>query len=128
MFNIKTLIAAILASAVIVPAFAQVASTPRIDQRQDNQQARIEQGVRSGELTRNEARQLQHQQAHINAAERRATADGVVTPKEQRKIEHMQDNASKQIAKKKHNKKRAAKKKPLPPQQARYQQHHHYYR
>lgn len=112
MFNIKTLIAAVLATAAIAPALAQVHSTPRIDQRQENQQARIEQGVRSGELTRNEAHQLQHQQAHIAATERRAAADGVVTPKEKRKIEHMQDNASNNINKKKHNnKKRPPKKK-----------------
>jgi hypothetical protein len=34
-----------------LPAFAETLSTPRIDQRQDKQERRIEQGVRTGQLT-----------------------------------------------------------------------------
>lgn len=93
-----------LASAAV---FAQAASsptaTPRVDQRQANQQQRIEQGKASGELTRPEARRLQHQQAHIQHAEDKAKADGTVTAGERKHLHHMQDHASKRIHRQKHD-------------------------
>lgn len=50
----KIVVAAALA-AMTVPALA---GTPRLDAREHNQRQRIAQGVRSGELTRPEARGL----------------------------------------------------------------------
>ncbi len=44
------------------PAPAGNASTPRIDQREANQQKRIDQGVASGQLTQKEADKLNKQQ------------------------------------------------------------------
>ena len=40
-------------------ALAQTTSTPRIDKRQENQERRIDQGVKSGELTKKEAARLE---------------------------------------------------------------------
>ena len=40
-------------------ALAQTTSTPRIDKRQENQERRIDQGVKSGELTKQEAARLE---------------------------------------------------------------------
>lgn len=109
MLKIKTLLAAVLAVAAVAPAFAQGTATPRIDQREANQQARINQGVRSGELTRQESRNLEREQGRIKAAESRAKADGVVTRQERQRITKMQNHADKKIAKKKHNKRKAPK-------------------
>lgn len=85
------------------PAYSE---TPRIDQRQAQQQQRIVQGARSGELTRHEYRRLEHQQARIRHMERRARADGVVTHSERREIQRAQQHASRSIANQKHDRQR----------------------
>lgn len=92
------------ASAAALPALAQTSSTARIDQRQANQEKRIEQGVKSGELTGKEAARLEKGQARIQTMENKAVADGKVTKKERAKIEKAQDKQSRRIAKEKHDK------------------------
>jgi len=67
------------------------------------QHKRITQGVRSGELTRHETRQLARQQRRIRHERRDARADGVVTPGERREIRQDSRRASRNIARKKHN-------------------------
>ena len=86
-------------------AFAQggAQTTPRVDQREANQQGRIDAGVASGQLTRREAIRLEREQARIARAERRAKADGVVTPRERRELERMQREASAHIRAQKHD-------------------------
>jgi hypothetical protein len=88
------------------PAVANPTATPRIDQREANQERRIEQGVKSGQLTPRETARLQAEQGRIERAEQRAKADGKVTPKERERIERMQDHASRDIAREKHDKQR----------------------
>jgi hypothetical protein len=83
-------------------ALAQ-AKTPVVRERQTNQQQRIHQGVRSGELTRHEVRKLETQQAHIQNVKVRAKADGVVTPGERARLDNMQDRASANIYHQKHD-------------------------
>jgi CRISPR/Cas system-associated endoribonuclease Cas2 len=78
-------------------------STPRIDHRQATQQQRINRGVASGELTRNEAARLQKEQTRIQRAEDKALADGRLTRKELTRIEDMQDRASAQISSQAHD-------------------------
>ena len=46
-------------AAFTLPALGQTSSTPRIDQRQANQEWRIEQGEKSGALTNKEAARLE---------------------------------------------------------------------
>lgn len=70
---------------------------PRVDQRQARQRQRIEHGVRSGRITPHEARRLIHQQREIRHMERRAIADGVVTTREQQRLEQAQNRASQSI-------------------------------
>ena len=89
-------------------ATAGSAATPRIDQRQANQERRIDQGVASGQLTKRETRRLEHQQAHIDRAEDRTKADGKVTAQERARLTHMQDHASANIARQKHDAQRRA--------------------
>lgn len=87
-------------------AFAQAASapvTPRADQREANQDTRIQNGVASGQLNAKETYRLEKQQARINAAEADAKADGKVTRAERAKLERKQDRASANIAKQKHD-------------------------
>lgn len=67
------------------------------------QHKRIKQGVRSGELTRVETRQLAKEQRNIRHKKREARADGVVTPGERREIKQDKRQASRHIARKKHN-------------------------
>jgi hypothetical protein len=77
--------------------------SPRIDQRQINQERRIQQGVNSGRLTPREAGRLQAQQARIEHREARMKADGYFSPAERRRLSHQQYRASRNIYHKKHN-------------------------
>ena len=79
------------------------AGTPRVDARQDNQAARIDQGIATGELTAREANRLEARQQHIDNVEDRALADGVVTRRERVKLEVKQDRNSRAIARQKHD-------------------------
>lgn len=106
MNNVNFVTAAALAALVSLPAAAQT-STPRIDQRQANQERRIQEGVRSGQITPREEQRLRAEQARIRKAEAKAAADGKVTAKERARIEKMQDRASKNIERERHDKQRA---------------------
>lgn len=79
------------------------AETPGIDQRQANQEQRIDQGIASGQLTQREAGRLEQQQQHINTMENKAKSDGVVTKKERARLHAAQDKASKKIYRQKHD-------------------------
>jgi polyhydroxyalkanoate synthesis regulator phasin len=101
---------AILFCALLVlgSAFASAqTATPRVTKRQLKQQARIEQGVKSGELTAGEAKRLELQQGKIQADKARAKSDGVVTPAERAKLAREQNRASRKIYRLKHNEKTA---------------------
>ena len=79
------------------------AETPVIDQRQANQEKRIDQGIASGQLNEREANRLNKQQGHINKMEDKAKSDGVVTKREKARIHQAQDRASRHIAREKHD-------------------------
>jgi len=98
-----------VAAALALPVLAQTQSTPRIDQRQANQERRIEQGEKSGQLTKKEAKRLDKGQAHVQKMENKAVADGKVTAKERERIEKAQNHQSREIYKEKHDKQTAKK-------------------
>jgi len=75
----------------------------RVDTRQARQSDRIRNGVRSGDLTRREASTLRSEQRGIRRMERHARADGVVTPREGRRLERAQDRASRHINQQRHD-------------------------
>ncbi|MEM1319098.1 MAG: hypothetical protein AAGG75_02515 [Bacteroidota bacterium] len=100
--KLKALILGLFVIGFAMSSQAQTA-TPKATKRQVNQQKRIKQGVRSGELTKKETVQLQAQQKHIQKTKKRAKADGKVTPKERAKIQHKQNRASKNIKSKRSN-------------------------
>jgi hypothetical protein len=77
----------------------------QVGQRRENQQDRIAQGVKSGQLTAGETAKLENQQKGINqqvAADRSANG-GKLTPGEKKQVNQEQNAASKNIYNKKHN-------------------------
>ncbi|MFN5170808.1 MAG: hypothetical protein ACK5DD_14400 [Cyclobacteriaceae bacterium] len=78
-------------------------NTPRADNRQGNQRARISDGRQSGDLTAREAARLNQQQRHVRRAERRAKADGDVSVRERARLERKQDRASRNIRRQKND-------------------------
>ncbi len=98
------LLIAVLA-VVALPGVAQT-STPKVDQRQANQQQRIDQGVASGQLTDKEAARLAKGQAQVENKEAKAKADGKVTANERKKLQHAQDQQSKKIKHEKNDRQR----------------------
>lgn len=79
-------------------------ASARINERQQNQQQRIGNGIAKGKLTPREAVRLEKQQSHIARYEQRSRADGRgLTKVERARLEHMQDRASKNIYRQKHD-------------------------
>ncbi len=72
-------------------------------QRDVNQEARIEQGVKSGALTNRETSKLERAQARLDRKEARAAKDGHVGKKEQAGIQSAENKQSEEIFDKKHN-------------------------
>ena len=76
---------------------------PRVNARQHNQRDRIQQGVRSGELTRHEARNVAEDQRDIRQLERAYKSDGTLTGAERVDLRHEQNQASREIYREKHD-------------------------
>jgi len=81
------------------------AKQPTVAQRKENQQDRIANGVKSGQLTAGETANLESKEAAINGETRadRAANGGKLTPSEKQQINKQQDQVSKQIYQDKHN-------------------------
>jgi hypothetical protein len=84
--------------------FAQVTSQT-INQRKENQQDRIAQGVKSGQLTAGETRNLEKREASINREERnmRKADGGHLTAADKAALTRRQNKVSKAIYQDKHN-------------------------
>jgi len=81
---------------------------PRVNQvngREQNQQDRIANGVKSGELTPHETAKLENQEQHINHQEKKDMAEhnGHLTKGEQNHLNKEQNKESARIYNKKHN-------------------------
>lgn len=74
-----------------------------VNARQHNQQHRIVQGIRSGELTRGETRRLQTQQGFIRHKEQQFRADGSLTGAERSELQHDLNRSSRSIYNQKHD-------------------------
>jgi hypothetical protein len=104
---------ALIASLTLAPVaiFAQTTTpTPGqhdydINQRKENQQDRIAQGVKSGQLTAGETSHLEHQEAGINKEERgmRAQNNGHLTKTDRKTLHQQQNQESRRIYRDKHN-------------------------
>lgn len=97
----------LILSLLITSGFAQSiaadSGTPLIDQRQQLQEQRIRQGIKSGELTPAEAHRLIAQQQQIDHFEAIAKRDGVVTQGERAHLLRQQNMASRNIFRQKHD-------------------------
>ena len=98
---------AVLAGSLLVGGSAYAQSMYSIDQRQDYQQNRIEQGIRSGQITQSEAYRLRQGELAIDRAQARARADGVVSQHERNRIDHMADRQGQQIYRQSHDNQQA---------------------
>jgi len=95
--------ALILALIGIGSAASAQTATPRVTKRQANQQARIGQGVKSGELTPKETQHLEAREAKIQHDKKVAKSDGTVTPAERAKLNHEENRTSRAIYRQKHD-------------------------
>ena len=82
---------------------------PTINQRKTDQQDRIAQGVKSGQLTAGETSHLEGQEAGINKEESgmRAQDNGKLTTQDRKTLTHQQNVESKRIYRDKHNGRKA---------------------
>jgi hypothetical protein len=102
---------ALLASLALAPVaiFAQTPTPGQhdydINQRKTDQQDRIAQGVKSGQLTAGETGRLEHQEAGINKEERgmRAQDNGHLTKADRSTLHQQQNQESRRIYRNKHN-------------------------
>jgi hypothetical protein len=76
-----------------------------VGKRQENQQDRIAQGIKSGQLTPKETAHLEGREAAINKEVKkdRAANGGKLTPVERRQVNRQQNRTSNAIYRKKHN-------------------------
>jgi hypothetical protein len=104
MFNLAIAVSTVVTGyATAQTAVKDPTATPRIDQRQVRQQARIQQGVANGKIAPDEQARLQAQQNQIARNKAAAKADGVVSPQERKALKREQNQASRNIARKKHS-------------------------
>ncbi len=94
------------------PAWAQDSTTTSIpdkpetiQQRKDNQQDRIAQGIQSGQLTSGETKNLETKEADLNTEEHtmREDDDGHLTAADRARLNNQQNRLSNQIYQDKHN-------------------------
>jgi hypothetical protein len=91
--------------AMLGSAMAAAALAGEIQQRKENQQQRIAQGVHSGQLTAGETANLDRKEAGLNREERDMRQDngGRLTAGQRQKINRQQNRLSRNIYRDKHN-------------------------
>ena len=86
----------------LTPLFAGT-DDPGVNKRQHRQKDRIKQGVRSGELTKEEAKSLRGEQKAIREKERAYKSDGNLTKDERKELHQELNESSQHIAEEKHD-------------------------
>ncbi len=100
--RVTKLTIAIASLALAIPALAQTKS-PVINERRENQQQRIGNGVENGSLTAAEAARLERKEARVNREVRAMKSDGTFTPAERARVTRQQNRLSHQIYRQKHD-------------------------
>jgi len=101
----KRIVLAVFLGALLCAAAPQEEKEGRIQQRKENQQQRIGNGVKNGSLTAGETSHLEKKESNLNKevrADRKANG-GNLTNNEKRQVNRQQNRLSKQIYKDKHN-------------------------
>ena len=101
--TLKSILLCATTAALMLPAMAQTSQS--INDRKENQQDRIANGVKSGQLTPGETANLEKREAHINKEihNDRVANGGKLTPAERRQVNRQQNRTSRAIYRKKHN-------------------------
>jgi hypothetical protein len=94
---------AALAVGALVSTSVLAQNTQDVIQRDVNQEKRIEQGLKSGELTTKEASKLERDESRVDKMESKALSDGKLSNGEKRRIEQEQNKVSKEIYREKHD-------------------------
>lgn len=97
----KTALVVTVMMSAAAPALAQ--SVGSEVQRDINQERRIEQGLKSEELSTREAAKLERGEARIDRMESKALKDGKLSPEESARIQRAQNQESETIKQLKHN-------------------------
>jgi hypothetical protein len=93
----------LIAMSVLTSAAWAQTTAEQEQQRNVNQQQRIEQGLQSGQLSTKEAGSLERQEQHIDRMEARDLKNGSISPAEQARLNAAQNRVSKDIYADKHN-------------------------
>jgi hypothetical protein len=101
--NLSTYSLAIVAASLLSTAVRADTLAEQDQQRDVNQQQRIEQGLKSGELSSKEAGQLERDQQHVDRMEARDLRNGSISPAEQARLNAAQNRSSAAIYNDKHN-------------------------
>src|SRR6201984_1682628 len=108
--NTRIVLCSAALAALILPAAAQTSNPPAnppatINQRKENQQDRIANGVASGELTAGETSNLEKKESNLNKEENlmRSEDNGKLTGADRKVLNQQQNQLSNQIYKDKHN-------------------------
>ena len=102
--SFRILSAAVLSTLLAGTAFAQVTGQS-INERKQDQQQRIAQGVHSGTLSRRETANLEHREASVNREERglRRADGGHLTAADKAALTRRQNRISRSIYRDKHD-------------------------
>jgi hypothetical protein len=90
-------------SVLTTAAWAQSTPAEQDQQRDVNQQQRIEQGLQSGQLSTKEAGSLERQEQHVNNMQAHDLKNGAITSGEQARLNAAQNKVSGDIYADKHN-------------------------
>lgn len=92
-----------MAASVLFASAAFAQNAVQDQQRDVNQQERIEQGLQSGQLSSKEAGQLERGQQQVDRTEAKDLKNGSISPAEQARLNALQNKESNQIYADKHN-------------------------
>src|ERR1700739_1953519 len=108
--NTRLVLCSAALAALILPAAAQTSNPPAnppatINQRKENQQDRIANGVASGQLTAGETANLERKESNLNKEENlmRSEDNGKLTGADRKVLNQQQNQLSKKIYQDKHN-------------------------
>jgi hypothetical protein len=101
----KKMIVSMMAGALLMGTAVVSFADDQIQDRKENQQDRIAQGVKSGQLTPGETAHIEKNESKLNKEIRtdRKQNGGNLTNKEKAQVNRQQNHLSKQIYKDKHN-------------------------
>lgn len=105
----KKIVVTALLSTLLFPFFGADVSaepgrrSPGVNRRERHQKKRINQGVRSGELTKQEAKELRQEQREIHQKEREMKSDGTLTKEERKELHEDLKESNQNIYEEKHD-------------------------